>query len=223
MISVIGGILPALFWLFFWLREDSWHPEPPKKILGAFLAGMASIAIVLPLEKLVFDFISTPLLILILWALAEELGKLLAAYFSGLRSKSFDEPVDAMVYLISAALGFAAIENIFFMLSSFGEGPFGMVLLTGNIRFVGASLLHVIASASIGAGLAFAWRKRRVVKILDFSIGLVVAVGLHTFFNFLILNIKGSGTLFAFAFVWISVIILIAMFELIKRIPRRSV
>ena len=219
--ALIGGLLPALFWLFFWLREDKDHPEPPKRILAAFILGILSVAVVLPIEKLVFENIAAPVLVLVLWALAEEVGKLLAAYWAGLRTKSFDEPMDAIIYLVSAALGFAAMENVFFLLNPLTDGTIGLAVVTGNIRFIGASLLHVISSASIGVGLALAWRKRRVTKVIDFAIGLVVAVGLHTIFNFFILNIKGSGVLMAFAFVWISVVVLLILFEFVKRLSKR--
>lgn len=219
--TLIGGLLPALFWLWFWLREDRAHPEPPKRILFAFIAGAAAVLLALPLQKITFDYLASPFVILLLWALIEEVVKFGAAYWAGLRTRAFDEPVDALVYLISAALGFAAIENIFFILSPALDGAGVLAVITGNVRFIGASLLHVISSASIGVGLAFAWRKRRLVKIFDFSLGLAVAVGLHTLFNLFIINIRGAGAILAFIFVWLSVVVLMALFEIIKRFSRR--
>ena len=47
----LGGLLPALAWLWFWLREDSKHPEPRRLIALAFLAGMVAVAVAIPLEK----------------------------------------------------------------------------------------------------------------------------------------------------------------------------
>ena len=51
-----------------------------------------------------------------LWAaLVEEVVKFMAIRFMILNDPEFDEPVDAMIYMITASLGFAAIENILFI------------------------------------------------------------------------------------------------------------
>ena len=44
--AAIGGMLPALFWLWFWLQEDKLHPEPRSRIMLAFLGGM--VGFILP-------------------------------------------------------------------------------------------------------------------------------------------------------------------------------
>ena len=45
-------------------------------------------------------------------ALIEEIIKFVASHFAARRSPAFSEPVDAMIYMIVAALGFATLENI---------------------------------------------------------------------------------------------------------------
>jgi len=49
--ALFGGILPALVWLVFWLREDKKNPEPKKLILRTFLFGMGAVMIVLFFQK----------------------------------------------------------------------------------------------------------------------------------------------------------------------------
>ena len=49
--AFLGGLLPALLWLYFLLREDSRCPEPKLMILVAFLAGMIAVPLVLPIEQ----------------------------------------------------------------------------------------------------------------------------------------------------------------------------
>ena len=61
--AAAGGILPALAWLWFWLREDSDHPEPRRLIALAFLAGMVAVAVVIPLEKSVAPYIAAEALL----------------------------------------------------------------------------------------------------------------------------------------------------------------
>lgn len=220
LFAFTGGLFPALVWLWFWLREDKTHPEPKKRILWTFVAGAIVIGPVLIFQKIAYEFVVSELLLLFVWAFVEEIGKFLAAYFAAFKRKTFDEPVDAMIYLISAALGFSALENILFLFSSVVDGGIHLGIITGNIRFVGASLLHILASASIGAGLAFSWYKKKVIREIDFALGLAAAVILHTLFNFFILNMKGAGIMVVFLFVWISVILLLAVFEAVKRIKK---
>lgn len=215
--AIFGGLIPALFWLWFWLREDKLHPEPLQKIMLAFGFGAFSVFAVLPAQKLIIDVFGAGTTTLVLWALVEEVAKLGAAMLVVYHRRFFDEPIDALVYLISAALGFSALENIFFVLSPILDESIHIAIITGNIRFVGATLLHVVSSASIGAGIAFGWYRRKALKKLDFALGLFMAVFLHTLFNFFILKIRGGGIFLIFLSVWISVTALFVLFEIIKR------
>jgi RsiW-degrading membrane proteinase PrsW (M82 family) len=87
LFALAGGILPALLWLWFWLKEDRLHPEPRRLIVLTFLAGMAMVAFALVLEQAThYVFKSFGLLgllngfvLLFLWALIEEISKFLAA------------------------------------------------------------------------------------------------------------------------------------------------
>ena len=49
------------------------------------------------------------------------------------------------------------------------------------MRFIGATLLHVVASATIGIFISFAFYKNRFSKFFMTIIGLIVAVTLHSF------------------------------------------
>ena len=91
-------------------------------------------------------------------------------------------------------------------------------IITGNIRFVGASLLHVMASALIGAFIALAYYKSRTRKILYFLSGLILAVALHTVFNFFIIQGEGTQIFTVFSLLWVAVILLLLVFEKVKRI-----
>jgi RsiW-degrading membrane proteinase PrsW (M82 family) len=149
----------------------------------------------------------------------EEILKLGGAYFAGLHKKDCDEPIDPMIYLITAALGFAGLENVLFLISSISDN-FISGIVTGNLRFVGASLLHVLCSGVIGLFFAFSFYKGRISKIIHLTIGLVLAITLHALFNFFIISTKGGGTFIVFAFVWISIVLLLAGFEKVKTIKK---
>jgi RsiW-degrading membrane proteinase PrsW (M82 family) len=216
--ALIGGILPALLWLWFWLKEDKAHPEPKKIIFAAFAFGMLGVPVAVFLEKFVLDEIgSISLVLFIIWAVIEEFVKYAAAILSGLRSKYFDEPIDAVMYLISAALGFAALENVFFIFSSVLDGGFADGLITGQLRFVGASLLHIAGSALVGFSIAFSLCESNVKKWLYHWIGLLTAIALHTAFNYLIMISNGKYLLNIFALLWGVIVIIIILFEKVKR------
>ncbi|MGH9800771.1 MAG: PrsW family glutamic-type intramembrane protease, partial [Blastocatellia bacterium] len=59
--------------------------------------------------------ISRLLLFVLIVGPVEEGLKLIAVYFYAYRRPEFDESLDGVVYGASAALGFAAIENVFYL------------------------------------------------------------------------------------------------------------
>lgn len=215
---MIGGILPALFWLWFWLREDKKHPEPKYLIVLSFIAGMVVVIFVFPVEIAIKSAFVSPIVITILWAACEEIFKFGASYFSALKRKENNEPIDPMIYLITTALGFSAIENALFILNPLAEGDILQGLLTGDLRFLGASLLHVASSASIGIFMGFSFFKNSKKKWISIIAGLIVAIALHSAFNWNIMMSDGSNLLPVFSVVWLAVIVLIIFFEKIKKI-----
>jgi len=225
--ALVAGILPALLWLWFWLKEDNLHPEPRLLIILAFLGGMLSVAIVLPLQKIALNLLDTSTLPYLneikytIWAGIEEIIKLLVVYFIALRSRFLDEPVDAMIYLITAALGFAALENTFFILKPLETGNAVQALISGNLRFMGATLLHVIASATIGFCMALSFYKPRWLKNLSILFGVILGTTLHTAFNLFIIESSGMDTFKVFASVWVGVIFLMLFFEKARLIDSR--
>lgn len=220
IIALLGGMLPALFWLWFWLREDRKNPEPKKLIASAFIAGMAVVPIVLPLQKYALERFSGDELIWT-WVVIEEICKYVAALLVVLWNKAVDEPIDVVVYMITIALGFAAFENALFIFGPLKDGDITNSILTGNFRFFGATLLHVLASGTVGVAMAFAFYKRKVVRVVWATSGLFVAIVLHAIFNsFIIDTTSGERVLTVFLFVWMGIIVLLLMFEKIKRISR---
>lgn len=219
--ALIGGILPALGWLWFWLREDQ-HPEPKRMILFAFLGGMLVIPFVVPFQGYAKEHFESMTIVIILWALVEELFKFIAGWITSLSKKADDEPVDPMIYMITTALGFAALENVLFILDPIESGRITFSVITGNLRFVGATLLHVISSSAIGIALGLAFYKGPVARTLSCIGGLVVAVLLHSLFNFFIMNTNGEKIFVVFFAVWIGVISLALFFEKVKTVTRKN-
>lgn len=234
--SLVGGVLPALFWLWFWLREDRLHPEPRSLIVISFLVGMIAVLFALPTEQWMCGLIlhgaecavrlpitQNIVFIIVGWAVAEEIFKFIASYFGALRNRENDEPIDSLIYLITTALGFAALENALFLAGAVKTGGLVQGLDLGVLRFVGASLLHVVSSGALGFFLALGFYKRGSMKKIDALLGICAAICLHALFNLFILKSEGNSfyTFTVFAFVWLTVILLFVGFEKVKQIKER--
>lgn len=221
IIALAAGFIPALVWLVFWLFEDRRRPEPRHMVIRTFLLGMLAVAIVLPLEKWVVDLgIPVSFQLFFLWAAIEEIAKLVLALLFVLRHAAVDEPIDIPIYMISIALGFAALENTLFLLTPIADGRLLESIVTGNLRFIGASLIHVLGSAVIGGALAFAYYRETWDKIWFGAVGVILAVSLHAVFNFLIITTGASNILTVFLGVWVGIIFLLLTLERVKALRR---
>ena len=214
-IAFLGGLLPALFWLWFWLREDKEKPEPFLLITLAFISGMAVVPLALPLQKLAMELYTGDNLILV-WVIIEEVLKYAIALLVIFWHKAVDEPIDLIIYMICIALGFAALENALFIFNPLVAGDFANSLLTGKFRFLGATLLHILASGALGACLALAFYRSTSVKMLAGIAGLFIAIVLHALFNFFIMDASGEVILIVFLFVWLGITSLLVLFEKVK-------
>jgi RsiW-degrading membrane proteinase PrsW (M82 family) len=183
--SVILGLLPAIIWMAFFLQEDKKRPEPKRLIISTFILG-GVIAFVALQFQTVFSGLFTSLGVKayspfsIFWlAGIEEFFKFLVVFLWVSKRKDFDEPIDAMIYMIIAALGFATVENI----ASIGRATNGFELIT--LRFLGATFLHTLSSGLIGYYWALGLLKKAVTSFL--AAGWFIATLLHSIFNALIL------------------------------------
>jgi RsiW-degrading membrane proteinase PrsW (M82 family) len=215
--AFFGGLLPVLVWLWFLEREDK-NPEPKRLIIMTFIAGMAGVLVVIPIESLVVQSNTSIGLTIILWAIIEETIKFIAAGSVALWRSENDEPIDSMMYMVAAALGFAALENAFFILGPILQGNAVQAIITGNFRFIGATLLHVVTSAIIGSSLALGFYKNKTAKGVYALAGFILAVVLHTSFNLLIILDNGSRAVFAFYIIWIALVGTLLFFEKVKKL-----
>lgn len=218
---ILGGTIPAIIWLWFWLKEDAARPEPRRIIIGTFIAGAVATIPAFILEKYTRDILgmSSGASLFLIWALIEETVKYGAALLTAERTKSYDEPIDSMIYMMTAALGFAAAENLFFLADHSINGvALHEFLLGGNLRFLGANILHPIASGIAGGIIALAFYRSTAERAYATILGLITATALHTVFNLLIIRSSGGEILSTFAFFWIVAALVILLFERVKRI-----
>ena len=226
---VFIGLLPSVAWLIFYIREDLRHPLPMKFILLAFILGGIMTFLVLPIQlalnkQLPLIGVETYSLIsfLILGGV-EEFFKFAAVYFFIHKRRAFDEPLHAMIYMITAALGFAAVENVASVFQAADSSLFNIAILEALVlRFVGATLLHSLTSGLVGYywGLNFIKQGRSFVlhherELRPLIKGLIIASLLHAVFNWLIIE-TGPAT-FAIVFLVFTAFFILNDFEKFKR------
>ncbi|MDO8504592.1 MAG: PrsW family glutamic-type intramembrane protease [Candidatus Liptonbacteria bacterium] len=197
-LAVILGFLPGFAWLYFYMQEDP-HPEPKGQIFKTFCFGMVGAVFALLAEKLFNQYVPANhasalvgIISLLGISLIEEIAKFFSAWTAVRKNPAFSEPVDAMIYSLVAALGFATLENIGAITGPF-VSPTGVATISTifemiSFRFVGATLLHALTGAIIGYHWAWAIRKFGRWRIL--VSGIAIATLLHAFFNYLILNFE---------------------------------
>ena len=216
-LAILGGFAPALIWLWFWLKEDNQKPEPKGLIAILFVIGMIAVAFVIPIQKFIQSSVSNTEWQTIGWAGAEELIKYLGVVILLYKTNRIDEPIDWPIFLITVALGFAALENTMFLLKPLSLNQATVGLLTGQLRFLGSTLLHAVSSGIIGISLGLSFFMGQFVKKIYLLVGIVLAIALHSTFNFFIMGDNGSNFLRVLGFLWVVTIIIILLFEKLRR------
>jgi RsiW-degrading membrane proteinase PrsW (M82 family) len=207
ILALIFSILVAIFWLKKFQKMDKYEKEPERLIYLAFFAGVLAIFPSIALEApfrittLPKSIILQNLFLSFLWVgMVEEFFKFLAVRLTVYRSKEFNEVMDGMIYMISAALGFAALENVGYMLGyGFSVGLFRAILsYLGHVSF-SAILGYYLGKAKIEARGDWLW------------IGFLLAISLHWLYDafFVIGTLKASGSFILLGLmVWVLGLIL---------------
>lgn len=183
------AIIPGIFWLWFYRKKDNQKdPEPLKLIAKVFFWGVAITIPAIALEFAVDFFIpfsqSRNIFVLVFSSLfiiapIEEFLKYIIVREKVYHHSAFNEPIDGIIYCVTAALGFASFENI---LVVFGEGGEKIILL----RFATATLMHAITSGIAGFYLGrakfFSHKKEKTL----ITKGLIFAIILHGLYNIVV-------------------------------------
>lgn len=223
IILALSAVLPAIIWLFFFTREDI-HPEPRRLIAFTFGIGVLSAIPTLLAQVLFKDALGDGKVVLTFLGLAaiEEVFKFLAAFYVVYKNKYFDEPIDAMIYMIAAASGFATIENVLIAIGSIEGLSLASLYATSSVlllRFIGATLLHVLSSGIVG----YYWAKSHALKHTHRGLvvyGIIIATLVHTAFNYLIALFGERNIIYSSIILVIAAFFVLGDFEILKRKPR---
>ncbi len=136
VIQILVAVLPALLlWLYIWKKDK--QPEPTSQLIKAVLWGIMIIfpvgVVEMFLQSMFFGyaepttFTGTTTMAFWVAALPEEAFKLFALWMVLRNNPYFDEHFDGIVYAVCIGLGFAAVENIGYII---GEEDWGMVAVS---------------------------------------------------------------------------------------------
>jgi|MDTC01.3.fsa_nt_gb RsiW-degrading membrane proteinase PrsW (M82 family) len=179
-------ILPPVLIVIIFAVSDKFK-EPNKEIFLVFISG---ILITIPAYiantflhdlYLNYSFIGKGLAASFLSAAAVEEGlKFLVLYLVVYRLREFNEPMDAIVYGVCASLGFATLENIFYIFySDFGIEPIYLSILRGFTTIPA----HAIFGVMMGY---FFMRYAFIHKSKSLFLSFLIPYLLHGFYNYFI-------------------------------------
>ncbi|MBN1327539.1 MAG: PrsW family intramembrane metalloprotease [Candidatus Cloacimonetes bacterium] len=196
------GFAPGIYWLWFFIKKDKWNPEPKAMILKAYFLGIFSTILVLLVQlPCKFSYLTGAVLVA---PILEESVKFMIVLFFFYPHREFDEPIDGIIYASAVALGFASIENVFYM---FGVNSQSRYLLPGVILV--RSLLSVPGHALFSSIWGYALGKVKFTdsrkKHLLLGSSLILAMIAHGLFNLfcLIGNFFSAGLLILIVLLWV--------------------
>jgi RsiW-degrading membrane proteinase PrsW (M82 family) len=232
LLAFVAAFVPALLWLVFIYRRDRYEPEPKTLIARLFLWGLAAgpwasgmnilIAHVFapPIDTAQREgsfFLAAILLfgLVALSALNEEVMKYVVVSSRVRDDPAFNEPVDGIIYMSTAAIGFSAGENVVYILNTY----FGLIgdstrpgvalalinafLVTAPLRALLSTIGHITWSGITGWFLSRHHLERGSGRMLVG--GILLAASFHTAFNFpLFLQELGLAVGWITWLVWIA-------------------
>ena len=185
-IYIGAAIIPAILILIYAYKQDSF-PEPPRIVFKTFLFGCATVLgidlIITELDSFseenlrgeTFNFFDT----FIRAAFVEEFFKFCVIVFYCTRKTAFDEPMDGVIYGIAASLGFAAYENIGYVLYYYKEPSFELAIF----RAFSAVPMHALCGVMMGFLISESIFEKKH-NYLNLILALMIPVGMHGLYNF---------------------------------------
>jgi protease PrsW len=186
VVGAVVAVVPASIYLTIFLWLDRYDPEPPGRLIFAFLWGAVVAILISFIVNTTFGlFFGDRATAIISAPIIEESAKgaclLILLFFF---RKDFDGVVDGIVYGGVVALGFATVENILYYGSSLNRGGLGGLVGTFVVRGIFRPYGHVMYTCITGIGVGIARETHNMaLKIVCPVAGYFVAVFLHSLWN----------------------------------------
>jgi protease PrsW len=152
------GALPALAAMWYFDRLDAKRPEPRSALRRVAIAGALSVIPVAVIEWILMSvapfttgYEAAAYSGFVVAGFTEEVAKALCVLLFVYNRPEFDERFDGITYGTRAGLGFALIENVFYLMTAANAEGFLVMFV---LRAVLAIPLHAICGATMGYFLA---------------------------------------------------------------------
>jgi RsiW-degrading membrane proteinase PrsW (M82 family) len=201
--TVIGAaaIAPALLVLWLVIAADE-RPGPPAQVWIAFLLGAASISLLGVARAPFAALLATPgnpwmtqaLRSVFGVAAPEEIVKVLVIVAVSARRRTFADPMDTVVYGAAAGLGFAAYENLAYLVQH-AEMWRSLAALRSVLTVPFHGALGIIAGAYLaiaraGTALGAHRHHRDWARLSSRILVLFAPIALHAAFDFPLLTLQ---------------------------------
>ena len=200
----ILAITPGLFRLRYFLRKDKFKPEPKKLIIKMFIRWAIAVIPAALIEVGIESIIPIEFFWLVIVApIVEELIKYLTMKRGITKHKHFDEPIDAMIYAVAVALGFATFENVSYIRDAYQSG---MLEIVAGMRALISVPWHAIFASMRGYAVGVVhFSKAKINKKKIIFAWLSLAMLLHACLNFLsMINLRWAlGMVVLMIVMWI--------------------
>lgn len=180
------ALAPVLIFIFFIYLNDKYEKEPLSfSLLSLFYGGFSTVIIALigfKVKSSFFYFDNDLFTSFVMSGFIEEGVKFVFLFFLSITNKNINEKFDGIVYGVFVSLGFAALENIFYVYNP-ELGGIKTALLRGFLSIPG----HGLFGVSMGYHLSeYLFDKNTV----NFFKPIVIPTILHGFYNFIVLKNK---------------------------------
>lgn len=124
---LLSAIAPIVLYLVIIQKIDKHDPEPRKLLWKLWLLGAISTLPIIVVEMLLKNINPSMgsgsekealYMAFIVAAFTEETFKYIFLKMGAMKSRAFDERLDGIVYAVFVALGFAAVENVLYVVSN---------------------------------------------------------------------------------------------------------
>ena len=220
-----AAVLPAGLLFLYIYKQDRYEKEPWELLIKLFFFGMIAAFASMFLEKLgtyllsVFLSEDNPYYIILfaffVIAIAEECAKFVLMKLGTWRNPNFNFRFDGIVYAVAVSLGFAALENLLYVV--------GYGLSVAPLRAV----LSIPAHLSFAVFMGYFYGRARLMKNHGASgecallqvVGVAISILLHGFYDACALTNSWLATVIFVVFI---VIMFVAVFFLIRRESRQD-
>ncbi|MFY0543029.1 glutamic-type intramembrane protease PrsW [Brevibacillus sp. H7] len=210
MIAVIGAaIAPGIAILSYFYLRDNLQPEPISMVIRSFIFGVLLVVPVMVLQYIIqteWEWKDGIAAAVFVSAVVEEFFKWMVVYFTAYKHVEFDEPYDGIVYAVAVSLGFATLENLFYLIINGVNVAFWRAFLpVSSHALFGVWLGYYLGKAK------FSDRSQDEYRRLWVSVGL--PIGLHALYNAIFLATQH--------WIWVIVPYMLALWwQALKKVQR---